>query len=94
MKSPSANPGVIHPDELYTLPEICKRLSVGASTLRSARRQGLKVHYIHRLAFIRGKDFIDYVQEASERKTEASFKAGFQSWSPSNKIDLKTGQVS
>jgi len=53
--------GVIKPDELYTLKAFARRLGIKASTLRSARRAGLKVYYVHKHAYVHGKDWIDYV---------------------------------
>jgi len=53
--------GVIVPDELYTLRAFTQRLGIRASTLRSARRAGLRVYYVHKHAYIYGRDWIDYV---------------------------------
>lgn len=53
--------GVINPDELYTLKAFTRRLGITASTLRSARRAGLKVYYAHKQAYVHGRDWIDYV---------------------------------
>ncbi|GAA4445453.1 hypothetical protein [Novipirellula rosea] len=53
--------GVINPEELYTLAAFKQRLGVADATLRTARRAGLKVHYLHKQGFILGKDWIDYV---------------------------------
>jgi len=53
--------GVIVPDELYTLRAFTQRLGIRASTLRSARRAGLRVYYVLKHAYIYGRDWIDYV---------------------------------
>ena len=53
--------GVIKHDELYTLKAFARRLGIKASTLRSARRAGLKVYYVHKHAYVYGRDWIDYV---------------------------------
>ncbi|PHQ34387.1 hypothetical protein [Rhodopirellula bahusiensis] len=53
--------GVINPEELYTLTAFKRRLGVADATLRTARRAGLKVHYLHKQGFILGSDWIDYV---------------------------------
>lgn len=53
--------GVIRPEELYTLAEIKSRLEFSDATLRSARRSGLRVYYVHGRAFILGADWIRYV---------------------------------
>ncbi len=53
--------GVINPDELYTLRAFKKRLGVSDATLRSARRAGLRVTYLHKQGYVHGKDWIEYV---------------------------------
>lgn len=53
--------GVIHPDELYTLTAIKQRLGVRDATLRAARRAGLRVYYVHKHAYVYGRDWIEYV---------------------------------
>jgi len=58
--------GVIKPDELYTLKAFARRLGVKASTLRSARRAGLKVYYVHKHAYVFGRDWIEYVLHSAD----------------------------
>lgn len=53
--------GVIRPDELYTLNELKHRLGITNSTLRAARRSGLRGYYKHRHAYVYGRDWIEYV---------------------------------
>lgn len=60
--------GFIKPDELYTLKAFARRLGIKASTLRSARRAGLKVYYVHKHAYVYGRDWIDYVLRTAERR--------------------------
>ncbi len=55
------NIGIIHPDELYTLTAIKQRLGVRDATLRAARRAGLRVYYVHKHAYVYGRDWIEYV---------------------------------
>ncbi len=57
--------GVINPNELYTLKAFKKRLGIADATLRTARRAGLRVTYIHKLGFVHGRDWIDYVLNSS-----------------------------
>lgn len=59
--------GVINPEELYTLDAFTQRLGIRAATLRSARRAGLKVYYVHKHAYIYGRDWIDYVRNSKDR---------------------------
>lgn len=60
--------GVINPDELYTLKAFTRRLGVQASTVRAARRAGLRVYYVHKHAYVYGRDWIDYVLNSQERR--------------------------
>ena len=60
--------GVINPDELYTLKAFTRRLGIREATLRSARRAGLRVYYVHKHAYIHGRDWIDYVLSSQERR--------------------------
>ena len=56
--------GVINPEELYTLDAFKRRLGVRDATLRAARRAGLRVYYVHKHAYIYGRDWIDYVRDS------------------------------
>ena len=53
--------GIVRADELYTLEALKKRLGIKDSTLRAARRAGLRVHYKHGRGFVHGRDWIAYV---------------------------------
>lgn len=53
--------GVVRPDELYTLEEFKQRLGISNSTMRAARRSGLRVLYRHKHAYVYGSDWIAYV---------------------------------
>ena len=59
--------GVINPDELYTLRAFKTRLGVSDATLRSARRAGLRVRYLHKQGYVHGRDWIDYVLNSQDR---------------------------
>ena len=64
--------GVINPDELYTIETFTRRLGIREATLRSARRAGLRVCYVHKHAYIYGRDWIDYVLNSQERRNTDS----------------------
>lgn len=65
--------GIVVPDRLYTLKAFKELLGVQDSTIRAARRLGLRVEYRHKQGFIYGQDWIDYVRSAkSNRDTEPS----------------------
>ena len=54
-------PGVIRPDELYTIEEFVARTGLGETWRRRARRTGLQILYLNGRGFIWGGDFIDFV---------------------------------
>lgn len=60
--------GVINPDELYTLKAFTRRLGVQTATVRAARRAGLRVYYVHKHAYVYGRDWIDYVLNSQDRR--------------------------
>lgn len=64
--------GVINPNELYTLKTFTHRLGIKAATLRSARRAGLPVYYVHKHAYIYGRDWIDYVLSSKSPQIDQS----------------------
>lgn len=59
--------GFIEPERLYTLAAFKQRLGISDSTLRAARRNGLKVHRVHKHAYILGSDWIAYVLASSSQ---------------------------
>ena len=64
--------GVINPAELYTLQAFTQRLGIRASTLRSARRAGLRVYYVHKHGYVYGRDWIEYVLKSKVRHDNSS----------------------
>jgi len=60
------SPGVISPDDLYTLEALKRQLGIKDATLRAARRAGLRVHYKHGRGFVLGADWIAYVCSPNE----------------------------
>lgn len=66
MKQPPTTPGVISPDEVYTLAELQARSRLGTWALRTLRRSGLKVIRFGGRAFVRGSDFIAAIESAQE----------------------------
>ena len=62
--------GVVRPDELFTLEAFKHRLGITDSTMRKARRNGLRVYYRHKLAYVYGRDWIDYVLYAPGEKSQ------------------------
>jgi hypothetical protein len=64
--------GVINPEELYTLKAFTRTLGIKSATVRAARRAGLRVYYVHKHAYVYGRDWIDYVLASPERRNGAS----------------------
>lgn len=58
--------GKIRADELYTLPELKRRLSLGDYAMRQARRAGLKVRTIGRRRYVMGADVLQWLSEQKE----------------------------
>jgi len=67
MATPEEHAGVINPETLYTLEAFKRRLGIREATLRSARRAGLRVYYVHKHAYVYGRDWIEYVQQSQVR---------------------------
>lgn len=55
--------GPIAPDALYPLVALQERVGLGKTTMRTMRRQGLRVRYLCGRCFVRGADFIDFVEQ-------------------------------
>lgn len=68
MTNGSVTTGVINPDELYTIATFKHRLGIQAATLRAARRAGLKVYYVHKHAYVYGRDWIEYVLNSQSNR--------------------------
>lgn len=58
--------GVIRPEELYELGEAQRRVGWGKAGFRTARRNGLKVHYCSRKAYVKGSELIAYIEQHGE----------------------------
>jgi len=59
--------GFVDGDRLYTLSAFKRILGITDATLRAARRSGLKVHRVHKHAYILGSDWISYVLASSSQ---------------------------
>ena len=58
--------GAIDANALYPLPELMRLTGWGAGSFRSARRQGLRVRYAGRHAFVFGRDFLDHIEKRAK----------------------------
>lgn len=54
-------PGPIESGAVYPIADFRARTGLGTAALRIARREGLRVRYLAGRAFIRGEDFIRYL---------------------------------
>lgn len=57
------SPGVICPDKLYAMSAAKALTGWGDSAVRSARRAGLRILYLHSRTFVRGVDLIQYIEQ-------------------------------
>lgn len=71
-RRPDAPPGVIAHDEVYTLAEFRERVGWSDHSLRTARRNGLKVIYTNGRGYVRGIDFVRYLDHAQRPGKSAS----------------------
>lgn len=68
----ATGPGSISMDEVYTVGEFSRRLSIGRWGLREMRTAGLVVRKFHNRSFVLGSDFADFLrlQAAAEANTQ------------------------
>jgi len=60
--------GEITRESCYTLSEFQKRTGMKRDAMRTARRNGLRVSYLHGRAFVLGKHWLDYLEaQASDQ---------------------------
>ena len=64
MSEQDQHSGIIDPNRLYTLQRFLQTLGVTKATVRTARRAGFTVRYVHKRAYVLGKDWIDYVMKS------------------------------
>lgn len=55
--------GPIEPGVCYPMQDFRRRVGFGDIAWRDARRNGLRVFYVHRRPFVIGDDFIAYLRE-------------------------------
>lgn len=55
--------GFIRADEVYTLPELQRRLGIRAAAWRVLRREGLAFHQVGKRVLVFGQDFMDFVRK-------------------------------
>lgn len=61
-KRPDETARTLRENEIVPLPELARRLGLGHSAIRAARRQGLKVRKIGRRKFILGRDLAAFLE--------------------------------
>lgn len=59
---PAPGLGIVHPEVLYALTELQRRTGWSAHAMRTARRRGLRVLRSAGRAYVRGADFIAYIE--------------------------------
>ena len=55
--------GFIRADELYTLPELQRRLGIRQAAWRVLRRKGLPFHQVGKRVLVFGQDFFEFVKK-------------------------------
>ncbi len=67
-RQPTTNhpPGVIAPNQLYTLAELKRRTKMGDWAIRKARKTGLRVRAVGNARFVFGHDFHAFVRKHGE----------------------------
>jgi hypothetical protein len=63
----SVPPGPIEPSALYPLGVLRARTGLGIAAIRHMRREGLAVRYVAGRAFVRGSDFIEFVEQNGKK---------------------------
>lgn len=63
MAAANTSNGVIEAGAVYTLPELKRRAGVAEWWLRTARRNGLRVIRAGNRGYVRGEDFISYLDK-------------------------------
>ena len=61
-----AEVGVISPANLYSLPEVRRRLQWGDAAMRAARRRGLKIKYVAGHGYVLGSEVIRHITETGK----------------------------
>lgn len=69
--TPQRTPGVINPNEMYSLEEVFQRTGLGGDSLRKAERAGMRMLPFGRCKFVLGSDLINQaVSNASQTPKE------------------------
>jgi hypothetical protein len=71
MANRSAELGPIRPDEVYALEDFERRVGLGRGAIREARRQGLRVQYLHGRCYVRGSDWVAYCDDRGKGVKDA-----------------------
>ena len=65
MTATNRTPGVIRHNEAYTVPEFRRRAGLGDYAFRAVRRDGLRVIEIRKKRYVRGCDWLAFLEEAA-----------------------------
>src|SRR5215218_5479248 len=65
-------PGVIRGDEAYAMKEFMRRTNFGVWAMRGMRRRGLKVIQVAGRSFVRGSDFLAFLDAHGGRSASLS----------------------
>ena len=62
-QSPKLSVGMLRADELYTIPELQRRLGIRASGWRALRHKGLPCYQVGKRVVVFGQDFFEFVRK-------------------------------
>ncbi len=60
-------PGVISASDLYTLPEVQRRLRLGRHSFRDLKKKGLQILRVGRCHYVDGAELIELIKRISEQ---------------------------
>lgn len=65
-------PGVIRADEAYTQAEFCRRAGLARKAYQAARRHGLTVIEFGKKRWVRGADWLAFLEKQAEKQTAST----------------------
>ena len=58
----------VEPHVLYTLADFQKITGLGKAAMRSCREKGLTVRYVSNRGFVKGADFLDFINDHAKKE--------------------------
>lgn len=70
---PEQPKAIVEDEKTYWLPDLARLLGWGDRAIRSARKNGLPIHYVANRAYVSGKEFRLWLESENDRKLHAMF---------------------